>query len=1584
MSHRPSPFSYPPQSRPPPPPTRANQVDDRGYQLALPSAHGGTGHTSSSVYDDPVEGELEDYLREQEQGEGGGGWWEGEEGSGGYDYSRFSSSPSPSPKSVSSNRPPTSTASAWYPSQPSTSTSYSRTQSYYAAPALPQPDLSAARQSGPSQSQSATHLTDLPPIRPMPIRPMSIRPMPIRPMPTNRAPPPTWPRPMQTQRQSAFPLPSNGNTARRQDDHLYPDLQKSESRFQPGMDGDYGGSKAVEEEDEYWQDGGEDDGFEDALFEMGIEVQAQGGKGGMQQSRPAYAPPRSHAQARAGLARPPPQQPEVQYYDDLDPRTARSVRQGPGLGPASQGGGGEGGERTIQKAGIKLRPVSELPDMFRSLWRFGVFNAVQSVCFDALFKTDQNVVVSAPTGGGKTVLFELAIIRLFTTSPSTSSKVLYMAPTKSLCAERAADWKKKFEVGLGWTVRELTGDSETGAGTWKEVAKARIIVTTPEKWDAMTRKWHDHDATLGQLRLFCVDEVHSVGADVRGAVLEVVVSRMKTLGTSTRFIAASATVPNIEDVAEWLRNDDEGEKQPAKVFRFGDEFRPCKLQKVVVGYPKNGNDFAFANSLNFRLFELIKQYSSGKPVLIFCNTRKGCLQAAEALAKEYQASLSSSASSRSGLAWPKPPRSGYTTSDKHLAVLLESGIATHHAGMESNDRRLVERLFVEGQISIVCSTSTLAMGVNLPARMVIIRGTKGFNEGRSAEYTEMEIVQMLGRAGRPQFDTMGVACIMTEKESQHRYETLNKLESWRVNLHKNLTEHINSEITLRTITNVASALHWLRSTFLFVRIAKNAPYYGIANGASSSPDARLEEICVEAIKELVGDGIVDEEGESLSPNEYGDIMSKYYVSHPTFVSLKTMQPKATMRTLLEALANATELNSFRFRQGEKSVLGKYNKNLRFPTEKVSTTADRVMIIIQLVLEGIPGQELKTDNINPLLDAPPIWTSALRIVKCMADLAIAREDGALRTILELLRSLNGRCWDGTSFVLRQLDGIGEKSYKALVDAGIKSFADVYEAEADRLELILNRKPPYGHKLIKQARAFPQFEVDLQIEEEGVEGDGVRVNLSVEVRMQTTKPPPVVKKGPIRLFASVLLYTSDGHFIEFRRCRLDQLLTSPKQFSLSVLLVKPSQRVVASVSCDMLAGSEVRAVVKSTTKASHFPIPSLGPEPDDPDDFDMTETPNSSRSKPKVPQRLAERPDDDEAEVGVVGVDQARKRADGKFECNHACGDKTKCKHLCCREGLDKAPRTKAKSVAKGGGSALDVGTSKKRKLSGPLDRLPSTSAGDPPKKRLQPAPSTGVTLRRGADGKMTTTSKVASDDDLPSLDSIVAASKTKAKKVVAPPRRTLSTSNRLASPGPSAPSAKSYRSEIDLFNNDDKDELISSPSPPPTVSRPSVGKRLLLGNRAGQGDETGSKPRRVSLRVFASSSPVELDELHRAVPRPDASAQARKDAEPKKRSDTPVFRALSDDDMTVDADMYSGAVHDGFPQLSSPSMQDEEKDSNAVTEQVEAAQDEPGHQLEEEDQLEEEQQLEEHQLEEHVEPAEEDDFDAWLEGNVLIV
>ncbi|NXQ60277.1 HFM1 helicase, partial [Anthoscopus minutus] len=478
-----------------------------------------------------------------------------------------------------------------------------------------------------------------------------------------------------------------------------------------------------------------------------------------------------------------------------------------------------------------LRAVTEIPTQFRSIFKeFPYFNYAQSKALDDLLYTDRNFVICAPTGSGKTVMFELAITRLLMEAPLPwlNIKVVYMAPIKALCSQRFDDWKEKFGP-IGLTCKELTGD--TLMDDLFEIHHADIIITTPEKWDSMTRRWRDN-SIVQLVRLFLIDEVHVIKDESRGATLEVVVSRMKTIQSSLwrllekhdtvpslRFVAVSATIPNTQDIAEWLSDS----KMPAVCLKIDEDQRPVKLRKIVLGFPCSDNqtEFKFDLTLNYKIASIIQAYSEQKPALVFCATRKGVQQAASVLAKDAKFLLNIEQKQR---------LQGFANSlkDSKLRDLLTYGVAYHHAGMEITDRKIIEGAFTVGDLPVLFTTSTLAMGVNLPAHLVVIKSTMHYVGGMFQEYSETDILQMIGRAGRPQFDTTATAVIMTRCSTRERYiQMLNGADVIESSLHRHLVEHLNAEIVLHTVTDVSVAVEWIRSTFLYIRALKNPTHYGL-------------------------------------------------------------------------------------------------------------------------------------------------------------------------------------------------------------------------------------------------------------------------------------------------------------------------------------------------------------------------------------------------------------------------------------------------------------------------------------------------------------------------------------------------------------------------------------------------------------------------------------------------------------------------------------------------------------------------------------------------------------------------------------
>ena len=225
---------------------------------------------------------------------------------------------------------------------------------------------------------------------------------------------------------------------------------------------------------------------------------------------------------------------------------------------------------------------------------------------------------------------------------------------------------------------------------------------------------------------------------------------------------------------------------------------------------------------------------------------------------------------------------------------IATGVAFHHAGLDPADRHTVETGFLQGQVNIICCTSTLAVGVNLPCHMVIIKNTVGWQDGGCKEYSDLELMQMLGRAGRPQFDNSAIAIILTKKERVSHYEKLvSGSESFESCLHLNLIDHLNAEIGLGNVTDIESAVRWVAGTFLFVRLRRNPTYYKLKEGANKNDeDEMLRQICEKDIRLLQDCDLVSTE--SLKSTQFGDAMARYYVRFETMKTLLTLKPQSSM------------------------------------------------------------------------------------------------------------------------------------------------------------------------------------------------------------------------------------------------------------------------------------------------------------------------------------------------------------------------------------------------------------------------------------------------------------------------------------------------------------------------------------------------------------------------------------------------------------------------------------------------------------------------------------------------------------------
>lgn len=459
-------------------------------------------------------------------------------------------------------------------------------------------------------------------------------------------------------------------------------------------------------------------------------------------------------------------------------------------------------------------------------------NRIQTKVHETALFTAENMLVCAPTGAGKTNVALLSILhevglhqRPDGTLDLEAFKIIYLAPMKALVAEIVQNFSKRLEP-LGMVVKEFTGDVQLNK---QELAEANVIVMTPEKYDVITRKGDARPFTR-LVKLLIIDEIHLLH-DSRGPVLETLIARtirqIEATQELVRIVGLSATLPNYQDVAALCR------VTPEKgLFYFDNSFRPVPLEQQYIGITEKKAIKRF-QLMNEIVYEKVVEQAGKNQVLVFVHSRKETAKTGKEIRRMAEEADTLGKFMKEDSASQEICREmADTVKSNDLKELLPFGFGIHHAGLARSDRELVESLFADGHIQVLVSTATLAWGVNLPAHTVIIKGTQVYNpeKGKWVELSMMDVMQMLGRAGRPQYDTSGTGIIITTySELQFYLSLLNQQLPIESQMITPLADILNAEIVLGSIQNVRDAVHWLGYTYLYIRMLKNPSLYGIVS-----------------------------------------------------------------------------------------------------------------------------------------------------------------------------------------------------------------------------------------------------------------------------------------------------------------------------------------------------------------------------------------------------------------------------------------------------------------------------------------------------------------------------------------------------------------------------------------------------------------------------------------------------------------------------------------------------------------------------------------------------------------------------------
>jgi helicase len=675
----------------------------------------------------------------------------------------------------------------------------------------------------------------------------------------------------------------------------------------------------------------------------------------------------------------------------------------------------------------------------------------------------ENLVISSPTASGKTLI---AIMAAFVKAKVEGKKVVYLAPLRALASEKYSEFSELSEFGLRTAIS--TGDYDLSG---ESLGRADIIVLTNERFDSIMRH---RVSWLDSVGLFIADEVHLAGSDSRGPTLEMLLTKIIHMGLDAQLLSLSATISNSKLIGDWLGS------KPIEM-----DWRPVPLSQGVYDYGRlfftDGAERRVTRSTYGAPIDVaVDAVKDGGQSLVFASTRRRAVSLATKAAEVTQRFLSDEEKRALSEASRRILTSGEETSlSRLLAEMVAKGSAFHHAGLGGEHRRIVEDYFRARAIKVLASTPTLALGVNLPARRVVIADTSRYDveRGGSSEISILEYRQMAGRAGRPQYDDHGETVLIPPQGAPAK-ELLNHFASAAP---EPIESRLSDERAMRvhTLATIASSMGLskldIQGLFRKTLLAKQVG------------EARVGRLIDSALGYLLGERLLEERGPLFHATDFGKRVSMLYIDPVTGVqfreALRKANPsKALTAGLLYAVANCPDfepkfpLRSKDYEQSMVFMEQHSDEMIERPSRRNFAEFDEalqgsrtVMALYGWIDEWREEQQLTKLGVEPG-DLHRAVDNADWLLHSMAELAKLFKQPALARQVELLRR---RVESGVSeelLELTSLQGVGRVRARAFYSAGLKTLEDLKEAPAEKLALIEKIGTALARKIKEQVSNY----------------------------------------------------------------------------------------------------------------------------------------------------------------------------------------------------------------------------------------------------------------------------------------------------------------------------------------------------------------------------------------------------------------------------------------------------------------------------------------------------------------------------------